>query len=75
MKAEQHIFRAWIEFEYAGDVSRSVLVVETDVELRIGSRSFDEMAVQQVVQKALETSASTGAAADTVRLVPVGYYR
>ena len=67
---DRRALRSWHEWEFKDGERRTVLCVETALELRSGHPGFDSQQLSLLIEEAMEMMRSSPSPIDSVRIVP-----
>ena len=67
---DRRALRSWHEWEFKDGQSRTILCVETPLEMRSGEAGFDADALAILIQEAMEMMRNSPSPIDAVRIVP-----
>lgn len=62
--------RSWHEWEFKDGERRTILCVETSLEMRSGEQGFDADQLSMLIQEAMEMMRASPSPIDAVRIVP-----
>jgi hypothetical protein len=67
---DRHSLRSWHEWEFRDGNRRTILCVETALEMRSGEPGFDSDQLSQLIHEAMEMMRTSPSPVDAVRIVP-----
>lgn len=67
---DRRALRSWHEWEFKDGERRTVLCVETSLEMRSGEPGFDADQLSMLVQEAMEMMRASPSPIDALRIVP-----
>ena len=67
---DRRALRSWHEWEFKDGQRRTILCVETPLEMRSGEAGFDADALATLIQEAMEMMRNSPSPIDAVRIVP-----
>lgn len=67
---DRRAVRSWHEWEFLDGQRRTILCVETDLEMRSGEPGFDADQLSLLISEAMEMMRASPSPIDAVRIVP-----
>lgn len=67
---DRRALRSWHEWEFKDGERRTVLCVETSLEMRSGEPGFDADQLSMLVQEAMEMMRASPSPIDALRIIP-----
>jgi len=65
-----HILRCWHEWEFDGSDRRTILCLETTLELRPGAEGFDPILLDELIAEATDLMRASVSPINSIRIVP-----
>jgi hypothetical protein len=67
---DRRVLRSWHEWEFRDGERRTILCVETDLEMRSGEPDFDAHRLSLLIEEATQMMRASASPIDGIRIVP-----